>query len=228
VIDLRCGDWRDVLADVDEVDCLITDPPYGARMHTGHSRVKVSGLAVNQEIPYASWSADDVRVFVAAWAPRTRGWFVAMTSHDLWPAYEGALLEHGRYVFHPLPAVVRGMSVRLVGDGPASWAVWVVVARPRSKDYATWGSLPGAYVTSNAGRCFVGGKTMQLMSAIVRDYSRPGDLVCDPCAGYGTTLAAAVGLGRRAIGAELDPATHARAIERFRRGTQLDLLARHP
>ena len=33
-VELRCGDYRDVLADV-EPDAVITDPPYGARTHTG-------------------------------------------------------------------------------------------------------------------------------------------------------------------------------------------------
>ena len=56
------------------------------------------------------------------------------------------------------------------------------------------------------------------MRAIVRDYSEPGDLVCDPCAGGGTTLLAAVIEGRRAIGAERDPDTFAKAVARLRRG----------
>jgi len=37
----------------------------------------------------------------------------------------------------------------------------------------------------------IGGKPMWLMRALVRDYSRPGNLVCDPCAGGATTLIAA-------------------------------------
>jgi len=44
----------------------------------------------------------------------------------------------------------------------------------------------------------------------------PGDLVCDPCAGGGTTLLAAVLEGRRAIGAELDCATFEKAVKRLR------------
>jgi tRNA G10 N-methylase Trm11 len=42
------------------------------------------------------------------------------------------------------------------------------------------------------------------MRALVRDYSRPGDLVCDPCCGAGTTLRAAIEEGRRAIGGDID------------------------
>ena len=31
--DLRCGDWREVLADVGEVDAIVCDCPYSARTH---------------------------------------------------------------------------------------------------------------------------------------------------------------------------------------------------
>ena len=60
----------------------------------------------------------------------------------------------------------------------------------------------------------IGGKPLGLMRAIVRDYSHPGDLVCDPFAGAGTTLAAALLEGRRAIGSEVDPDAHAIAVTR--------------
>jgi site-specific DNA-methyltransferase (adenine-specific) len=209
MLDLRLGDWRDVLADVREVDCLCVDPPYGARTHAGHDAgADVTGA---RTLSYTHWTPDDVRHFVAHWSPRTRGWFCAMTSHDLIPAYENVLRENGRYVFAPVPCVIRGMTVRIVGDGPSSWVVYMVVARPKTREFATWGTLPGAYVV-NRDPGHIGGKPRALMELIVRDYSRPGDLVVDPCAGMGTTLRAAKLLGRRAIGAEVDPATHAKAI----------------
>jgi len=44
----------------------------------------------------------------------------------------------------------------------------------------------------------------ELARRIVDEYSAPGDLVCDPLAGIGTTLAEAALLGRRAVGVELD------------------------
>ena len=49
------------------------------------------------------------------------------------------------------------------------------------------------------------------MRALARDYSRPGDLICDPCTGKGTTLLAAAVEGRRAIGAEVNRDTYAEA-----------------
>ena len=66
------------------------------------------------------------------------------------------------------------------------------------------------------------------MRAIVRDYSEPGDLVVDPCAGGGTTLLAAVMEGRRAIGAEMDPATFDKAVARLRKGYTAPLFSDAP
>jgi site-specific DNA-methyltransferase (adenine-specific) len=74
--------------------------------------------------------------------------------------------------------------------------------------------LPPGY----AERGFVGGKPLWLMRSLVRDYTRPGDVVLDPCAGSGTTLLAAVIEGRRAIGAECDEETYESAVRRLRRG----------
>lgn len=229
---LRLGRWQDVLADVEMVDAVITDPPYGTRTHEGHSRalrrddagnlVVLPDGASRSDLEYASWGPSDVAEFVEFWSPRCRGWFVALTSHDLWGAYESALQRQGRYVFHPLPCVIRGMTMRIAGDGPSSWAVWAVVSRPRTKEWVSWGTLPGAYVTSRGEQsthgAFAGGKPLQLMRAIVRDYTRPGDLVCDPCAGMATTLRAAELEGRRSIGAEMDPVTYAKARKRLEAG----------
>jgi hypothetical protein len=89
-----------------------------------------------------------------------------------------------------------------------------------------WGALVGAYVVpmgqtrrgAREGKAVIGGKPLWLMRAIIRDYTKPGDLVCDPFSGGGTTLLAAAMEGRRAIGAEMDPKTHALATERLAKG----------
>lgn len=215
MIDLRLGDYREVLCDV-EPDCVIVDAPYGARTHAGHD-AGVKGLD-RERLGYTHWTAADVGEFVRFWSPCTSGWICAMTSHDLFPAWEHALEAQGRYVFAPVPVVIPGMTVRLTGDGPSSWCVWMVVSRPRTKAMASWGTLPGAYHGKAGQKLVTGGKDVPLMSAIIRDYSRPGDLVCDPCAGGGTTLLAAAIEGRRAIGSEIDPATHAKATKRLAAG----------
>lgn len=221
------------MADV-ECDAIVCDPPYGKRTHESKPtrrdeyEVRGNGYDVSGLTPsYAHWEESDVCAFVTSWSERCRGWIIAMTSHDLVPAWERAFAYVGRYAFHPLPLVMRGMSVRLCGDGPSSWAVWALcamVARPSTGEYAKWGTMPGAYhgpsgTESAGGR----GKPDWLMSAIVRDYSKPGDVVCDPFAGWGSTLAAAVGNGRTAIGADVDDDAVTEAARRLRRGTQSDM-----
>jgi hypothetical protein len=206
---LHLGRWQDALAHVDAVDAVICDPPYGARTHAGHNELiqaekNMRGLTDQQTrmvIEYDAMMPSEVAAFVEAWAPRCSGWMVAMTSHDLIPAWEQAYERAGRLAFAPVPIIQK--RPRLVGDGPSSWAVYAMVSRPRTRAMATWGCLPGAYeapTVKDAG--LAGAKPLDLMRAIVRDYSRPGDLVCDPFVGSGTTLLAAIMEGRRAIGSE--------------------------
>lgn len=91
--------------------------------------------------------------------------------------------------------------------------VYANVARP--KRLHKWGTLPGGYTGTPGERIHIGGKPLWLMRALIRDYTKRGDLVVDPCAGAATTLVAAFQEGRRAIGAEADPETHALAMRRL-------------
>lgn len=217
--DLRLGRWESVLADVGDVDALICDPPYSARTHDGHNgsaqRDPPVPGKIGRVLGFEMWTPQHVADFVRAWAPRVRGWFAAITSHDFVPAYEDALNRVGRYVFAPLPFYSPGSRIRLAGDGPSNWTCWIVVARPKNRAMQRWGTLPGGYSGSSDTQAIIGGKPLWLMRALVRDYSRPGDLVCDPCAGGGTTLAAARLEGRRSVGAEMDPKTYEIARRRL-------------
>lgn len=233
-IDLRLGRWQDVLADV-ECDALIVDAPYSERVHSGHgtmARDVASGPLTydggkRRDINYAAWGTSDVFGFVEHWAPRTRGWFVSITDTELAPHWSAALEASGRYVFSPLAFVAPGSRVRLTGDGPSQWSCWIVVARPKDRDFKRWGTLPGAYVLppGEGGNAVIGGKPLWLMRALVRDYSRPGDLICDPCAGGGTTLLAAAIEGRRAVGAECLPEHYEIARKRIAKGHTPDMFA---
>jgi DNA modification methylase len=56
--------------------------------------------------------------------------------------------------------------------------------------------------------------TEELVATFLRQYTRPGDIVFDPFAGYGTTLLVAEAMGRVAYGIEFDPrrARYVRAL----------------
>ena len=174
-----------------------------------------------RSIDYEGFTPEDVRAFVDFFAHRTRGWMVSITDHILAPAWSEAMAAHGRYVFAPLAWMAPGSRVRLTGDGPALWTCQIVVSRPRTgtdrngRKFSKWGALPGGYVYTQQRGIVVGNKPLALMLALVSDYSRPGDVVCDPCAGGGTTLLAAEKLGRDSIGSEMDPETWRKAASRL-------------
>lgn len=232
--DLRMGRWQDVLEDVGEVDAVIADPPYSARVHEGHDdgaetankarRVKANGVRdagrPRRRLGYDYWTDIQVHEFVASWAPRNRGWFVCLSDSELCGAYRSAFEAAGLTGFQPLPILIPGMTVRMCGDGPSSWAVYANVARPKA--LSKWGTLPGGYTgpigSAERAAGVVGAKPLWAMRALVRDYTKPGNMICDPCAGGATTLLAAAIEGRRSVGAECDPATFAKAQRRLAAG----------
>jgi hypothetical protein len=202
------ADWRallDVVRDAGGCDLLCVDAPYSWRTHLGHDE-GVADVGERRALNYRAWGSDDVYRFCEEWRWQTRGWFVSITDHVLARAWTEALEATDRYVFAPIPFYSPGSRVRLCGDGPSCWTTWIIVARPRKQPFTKWGTLPGGYAGASdrqKGETWVvGGKPLWLMEALVRDYSRPGDLVVDPFCGAGTTLVAAQRNGRRSIGGD--------------------------
>jgi site-specific DNA-methyltransferase (adenine-specific) len=197
-----------------DCDLLLVDAPYSDRTHVGSG--KVEGVRPHAALPYASWSDDQVLAACNAWIPRTRGWLVSITDHNLAPAWADAMSSNGLYVFAPIPWVAVAGGVRLQGDGPSSWTCWIVVGRPKKKPYSNWGTLPGAYVIPKDRSGIQGSKPLELMRALIQGYSRCGDMVCDPCCGSGSTIKAALDMGRHATGIDVDPEHCKMSIDRLR------------
>ena len=236
MIDLRQGRYQDVLQDV-VCDAVICDPPYSARTHEGYddgarfadeygfaqrSNGGVDRYRARRTIDYGQWTEADIAEFVTFWAARCHGWFVCLSDNILCPLWRSAFESFGLTGFQPVPILIPGMTVRFAGDGPSSWAVYANVARPKALH--KWGTLPGGYYVKQEKTTAVGGKPIAAMNAIIRDYSRPGDLICDPCAGGATTLIAAATQGRCAVGAEMDPDTFKKAQARIANGYTPDFL----
>lgn len=225
------GDCFDVAPG--HVDAVITDTPYSEKTHRGHDE-GVAGIGRGYQrksnggrpdsgerrtIGYAPWSPVDVARFVTIWAPVCRGWFVAMCDDVLDAEWQAALECAGRYAFAPIPYVAKGSRVRRSGDGPSAWTTWIVPARPRTAEFMRWGTLDGAYILPPGCRermRVVGGKPVWLLERLLEDYTRPGDLIADPCAGGATLGIAAMRLGRRALLVEKDRRTALRAAEHLR------------
>ena len=132
--ELRCGDAFDVLADVESVDALISDPPYSERTHSGHDGA-AADVGDRQVLNYAAWNSAHVAAFCDDWSERCRGWFAVMSDSVLSSSWRRHFEDRGRLGFAPVPCVIPGMTVRLMGDGPSSWCIWLNVARPRKAEW---------------------------------------------------------------------------------------------
>lgn len=226
--ELRLGDCLDPvtgLASLPDgaVTHVISDPPYSERTHAGQAKERFDGSAPTA-LSYDHLTPADVSLVAPQLSRVAAKWRLIMTSHDLFDSWEAALAGH---TFAPLPIVLKGMTVRLQGDGPSSWTVWMVVNRATG---LVDGTKPGAYVGPRAvdlpGCEIKGTKPLWLMERIIRDYTKPGDLVCDPFTGSGTTGIAALKLGRRFLGWERVESHHAIAMKRLRAAReQLELCA---
>lgn len=203
------GDNRKILPLL-KADHIITDPPYSEMTHSGHNASSNSHKgfgndgARRSKLEYSSLSESDCLDYARIFSSICSGWIVWMTDHLLAPCIQECMESAGRYVFAPLPFFAPGSRVRLAGDGPSSWTIWIVVSRTKAQ--AKWGTLPGGYVAGpgwNDSK-WIGGKPTKLMTAIMRDYSREGETVLDPFMGAGTTLDAAKQMGRKAIGIDID------------------------
>lgn len=228
------ADWRELAAalprreDGTVADLLVVDAPYSERTRKGHDSGVAStqggtsfgrkGIRTGQRrsINYAAWAQADVDAFVSTWSPLTRGWFVTITDDALALVWQSALTSAGRYAFAALPFVSPGSRVRLTGDGPSSWTCWIIVARPSRPPFSKWGTTVGAYIFPPEDMPVVGGKPLALVRALVRDYSREGDVVCDPCGGAMTAGVAARLERRSFVGGDVDRGHAEMGAERLR------------
>lgn len=221
--DIRLGRWQDVLADV-TCDSLICDPPYSARTDEGYMSHGTHEVAQTTDIGYRPITAADAVELAAHFAPRTRMWAVIFGDHISREWHAAAWEAQGWYVFAPVIWVKRGAAPRFRADGPGSQVDHMMVARTRRNlDPSDMGSRPGWYLvgTPRAGHDYhgvTGSKDIDGMRTVIRDYSRPGDLVCDPFIGSGTTAVAALSEGRRFVGSEQKPEHYEIARRRLAKG----------
>lgn len=193
--DLRQGDFRSVLADLADgaVDLVFSDPPYGAA-----------------DVPlYGDLGAFAARVL------RPGGLLLAYAGQAHLPAILGALEAHLAYLWSCAIVYDGGHAALPWRHLRVGWKPLVLFGRPPLRG----GPWFADTVISTAAEATKDLHPWQQSPEPARYYIRrltaPGALVCDPFAGSGTTAVVALALGRRFVGAELDPETCAVARQRI-------------
>lgn len=180
---LYCADCRDVLPTLGKVDAVVTDPPYGINADRTRNSQQWGW------VDYAGGGWDAARP-----APETLQAVVA--------AARSAIVWGGNYFADALPP-------------SAKWLVW----DKGQSDFSladcelAWCSFDGAVrrIHCPRGKALQDGKEHPTQKAIavmrwsIERLPAPAATILDPFMGSGTTGVAAVQMGRRFIGMEIEP-----------------------
>jgi hypothetical protein len=224
------GDCRSLLQPLIPIHHVITDPPYDDETHDGARTAKRNAdgdvdpqghrIAIN-------FDPLDVAEMLPRMLAIARRWTIAFCSLEMLGTYRAVGAD----------AWIRGGFWRrpdgapqFTGDRPGQPGEGIAVLhRPLSmgrEGRTRWnGGGRHAYYEFNVVKTLRLHPTQKpegLMSAIVRDFTDPGETILDPFMGSGTTLVAAKRLGRKAIGIELEEKYCEIAAKRLAQGA-LDL-----
>lgn len=234
---LHIGDCLDVLPTLEResVDLVVTDPPYNIGIDYG------SGRKADRRSDYDLWCGKWIYWCYRALKPHGSLWIISGQEHgadiDIAIQRTGMTMRN-RITWHETFGVYCHNKFGRTSR-PIYYAVKDAKRFTFNKAAVT---VPSARQTKYGDRrAAAGGKIMgdvwqinrvcgtfkervagvptqlpeELVSRIIAVSSNPGDVVLDPFAGSGTTLAVARSMGREAVGIELNPDYAAIARQRM-------------
>lgn len=226
---LYLGDCLEILPAINAVDHVISDPPYEDELHAAIGRIRRNdGHEMITDLGFAGVNAD--RAAIARECVRiSNGWCILFTLAEGVRAWRDDLQAVGAKYDTCIAWVKPDSMPRMNGQGPARGFECAVTAWC-APGYRSWnaGGKRGIYthLVNNAERTgqHPTEKPRRLMSELVADFTKPGQSICDPFMGSGTTGVAAIQAGRLFIGIEREPSHFAlacRRIEQAQRQGQL-------
>ena len=183
-------DCRDILPQLEKVDLVLTDPPYGISYSSQHIGVSTMAEWMDSEICGDSdvTLRDHVLSRYSEWA--CFGSYKATIPNNI----------KGLLIWDKGPA--SGM-----GDLSFPWKVsfeYIFIAGKCWSGSRDEGVIKGHTIVTrlSMGRTHPNEKPVSLLSYLISKHS--GNIILDPFMGSGTTLVAAQSLGRKAIGIEIE------------------------
>src|SRR5262245_39819475 len=208
---IHVGDCLAGLAELDSasVDVVITDPPYEAEAHTSERLVARAGgrLAV-EPITFPPITEEQRCESSRQMARLARRWILVFCQVEAAMKWRAALEAAGAVYKRTCIWVKPDGKPQYSGDRPGIGYESIVACHAPGRSTWNGGGSHGVFVVNKGGDPRTGHQTQKplaLMEVLVRLFSNPGELVLDPFAGSGTTGVAAIRLGRRFLGWEMNP-----------------------
>lgn len=206
-IDLRCCDVTDLLDEVRGAALVFADPPWGEyRNHPGEACPAEAGGTTYPVLTYREIAAHlDAAVDCCRPGARLVLW-------STWPLDEEirAAGIPGRGWMYKTGGAWNKLRHHGTGHHWAGCSEPVrIYQRPGAGYRDTTVPLRSGYQSRPGPHS---AKPVEWQADMIRRWTRPGELILDLYAGDGTVARAALATGRPYIGAEIDPARHARAM----------------
>ena len=194
----------------ESVDLLLTDPPYGMSFQSNYRTVKYSAIKNDNTL---CWLDDFVDGAYRAMRNNTAG-YVFCSFHHI-DKFKQAIERK----FKIKNVLVWEKNNTSMGDLKGDFApkVEFIILFHKGRSLIRGKREPNIFRfarTKNA--LHPTEKPIDLCAYLISKFSDEGGVVFDPFAGSGTTGAAALSIGRKFLGCELDPAHFKTASERLR------------
>lgn len=186
-----------------EFDSMIVDPPYADAVHRNAVSTGSGGAGPRKrDFAFEALTPELFRR-LCSYAAQVRRWSAIFCDIESVGIWKQGLTDAGAEYVRALPWV-RWTQPQISGDRPPSGCEMVVLAhRPGRKRWNGPGSLTHFHQKALRGADkHPTEKPLDLALALVGYLTEPGEAVLDPCAGAGTTIAAAKLLDREGLGLE--------------------------
>jgi site-specific DNA-methyltransferase (adenine-specific) len=206
-VTLYLGDCLEVLPNVAaDVKHIITDPPYEDELHNAMGSIRRNdGREMIDDLEFEGINASRDEV-AAALVAASSGWLIIFTLAEGVRAWRDPMQAAGAKWDTTLAWIKPDSMPRFNGQGAARGFECAVTAWC-GPGYRKWngGGKRGIYthlVNFQRQGEHPTEKPLPLMCDLVADFTQPGELICDPFLGSGTTAIAALRAGRPFIGIE--------------------------
>lgn len=218
---LICGNNREHYASVGKVDCVMTDPPYGAETHRKERAWRrPEGFLADVAVPFDQLVPEDMSELTVFAGENCDGWMLTFCQTEHLREWQDQATGGGVRYVSPMIWIKPDAKPNFSGAGPGVGhetiaTFWCGV---RNGQHWNGGGKVGVFHHTRGrrdGTRHPTEKPISLMKELVRLFTDPDDIIFDPFMGAGSTGVAALELGRRFIGIEKNPEYFAEAERRI-------------